>query len=162
MLIGAADIARFWPKVDRRGESECWLWTAAKNNKGYGMFGLGGKLVLAHRFAYELLVGPVPEGLVLDHVKNRGCTSTLCVNPAHLEPVTRGENVLRGDGPVAQLARQTHCQRGHELGGENTIRGCGRRCKTCVNERRRALRAVQAQEEASERAGLMASRRRGP
>lgn len=81
---------RFWPKVDRRGDSECWPWLAYLNRNGYGQF-VGGGEVLAHRFAYVLLVGPIPTGLTLDHL----CFNPGCVNPAHLEPVTRSENAKR-------------------------------------------------------------------
>ena len=84
---------RFWEKVDKAGQDECWLWTANKTApNGHGRFlGPGGQ-VMAHRFAYELLVGPIPEGLVIDHL----CRVRLCVNPAHLEPVTAEENIRRG------------------------------------------------------------------
>lgn len=84
---------RFWSKVDRDGGPDCcWPWLAARAN-GYGKFYVDGRMVRAHRFAYELLVGPIPEGLVLDHL----CAVTFCVNPAHLEPVTQRENARRGD-----------------------------------------------------------------
>ena len=79
---------RFWSKVNKT--DTCWIWTAAKNQDGHGRF-RHGRLVLAHRFAYELLVGPIPKGLDLDHL----CQNPACVNPAHLEPVTRKENTRR-------------------------------------------------------------------
>jgi hypothetical protein len=83
---------RFWRHVVRDPDTECWEWTAARKNGGYGSFAIGKGNVYAHRFAYEMLVGPIPEGLELDHLcRNRGC-----VNPDHLEPVTRQVNVLRG------------------------------------------------------------------
>lgn len=84
---------RFWPKVERV-EDGCWLWTASLTGDGYGRISLGGKfgpMGLAHRVAYELLVGPIPEGLELDHL----CRVRRCVNPEHLEPVTHAENVRR-------------------------------------------------------------------
>jgi len=81
---------RFWPKVDRGGA--CWLWTGALYVNGYGAFrGPDGRTIRAHRFAYERVVGPIPEGLDLDHL----CRVRACVNPAHLEPVTRAENLRR-------------------------------------------------------------------
>lgn len=92
---------RFWVKVDKAGPwslwhrapGQCWVWTAA-TTEGYGRFHLTGRtLVLAHRFSYETTVGPVPDGLDLDHV----CRRRICINPAHLEPVTRQINLLRGD-----------------------------------------------------------------
>lgn len=118
----------------------CWIWTGA-NNGGlhpYGALKHDGRRLMAHRILYELLVGPIPEGLVLDHL----CRNEKCVRPDHLEPVTIGENVLRGVGPAAVRARQTHCQRGHALEGLNLrIRTTGRRmCNTCANDRRRDRR----------------------
>lgn len=120
----------FWSKVDRRGADECWPWLAYRTAEGYGRFNVDRRRPEnAHRIAYRLLVGPIPQGLTLDHLcRNRGC-----VNPAHLEPVSRGENVLRGISTAAQRARQTHCLRGHPLFGPNLhidSRGF-RRCKKC-------------------------------
>lgn len=83
---------RLWAKVDKSGE--CWLWKGAINEHGYGHMRSEGRFVRPHRVAYELLVGPVPEGLVLDHL----CRTPACVNPAHLEPVTQSENLKRGIG----------------------------------------------------------------
>jgi hypothetical protein len=94
---------RFWTMVSKT--ETCWLWTGGLS-RGYAMFWLDGKNVKAHRFAYELLVGPIPEGLVLDHVVARGCKWRHCVNPAHLEPVTERVNILRGDSPLAASWRQ--------------------------------------------------------
>jgi hypothetical protein len=87
---------RFDAKVDFRGPNECWLWTGA-TSKGYGSFRPGGMATpaVAHRLAYERWVGPIPEGMEIDHVKARGCRSRRCVNPAHLEPVTGLENSRR-------------------------------------------------------------------
>lgn len=88
---------RFWPKVDKT--STCWLWTGAltlasnKHVGGYGRFRVGAQMRRAHRYAYELLVGPIPAGLDLDHL----CNNRRCVNPAHLEPVTRAVNISRRD-----------------------------------------------------------------
>jgi hypothetical protein len=86
---------RFWLKVDRQDQGECWRWTGAVAG-GYGRFWIGpgrarGRPVQAHRFAYELLVGPIPDGLTIDHL----CLNKLCVNPAHMEPVTGAENSRR-------------------------------------------------------------------
>jgi hypothetical protein len=99
-------VERFWEKVDRRSDDECWPWMAALGGDGYGLLGRGGgKSVLAHRFSYEFLVGAVPEGLQLDHLCHtadsscaggRSCTHRRCVNPAHLEPVTSAVNKARG------------------------------------------------------------------
>lgn len=113
---------RYWSKVDRSGgDNACWLWTAF-TQKGYGRF----EGVVAHRVAYELLVGPIPDGLQLDHL----CRVRQCVNPAHLEPVTNAENARR-----AAVAR-THCVHGHEFTPENTSlnRRGARVCRTCTRE----------------------------
>lgn len=130
---------RFWAKVDKSGD--CWLWTAALDRHGYGAFRTGGRHRLAHRVAYELVIGPIPEGLDLDHL----CRVHDCVNPAHLEPVTRRENLARGVGFIAREIRTTHCPRGHEYSPENTYVATGsRNCRRCTyirnTERRRSLR----------------------
>ena len=82
--------ARFWSKVEKT--ETCWIWRGARDDKGYGSLGINGKILRAHRVSYEWLIGPIPEGLVLDHL----CRVPPCVNPAHLEPVTQGENSRRG------------------------------------------------------------------
>jgi hypothetical protein len=131
---------RFWSKVDKT--ETCWLWTGAKTSQGYGRFNLTEHWVLAHRFAYELLVGPIPDGLTIDHVKANGCTSTACVKavadehgPAHLEPVTMRENLLRGDTFQAANAAKTHCPRGHPFDEVNTYINRGRRfCRECKRQ----------------------------
>lgn len=117
---------RFWSKVEKT--DGCWNWTAGKNHYGYGSYtirrGDGWFRAQAHRLAYEELVGPIPDGLTIDHL----CRNRACVNPEHMEPVTRGENVLRGDGASAQHSRQTRCIRGHEF----TYFWRGRRyCREC-------------------------------
>ena len=83
--------SRFWAKVDQDGDGGCWVWLAALTEHGYGRLGRGGKrggVVLAHRFAYELLVGSIPEGMSIDH----RCHNPACVNPEHLRPVTHKQN----------------------------------------------------------------------
>lgn len=131
--MGTTVEARFWVKVDKT--SDCWVWTGAVNSRGYGSFGLQGSMRQAHRVAYELLVGPIPAGLVLDHL----CRNRLCVRPEHLEVVTNRENVLRGVGACATNARKTRCVKGHPLVGENLSieKGGGRRCVTCRREKAR-------------------------
>lgn len=123
--------------VDDHG---CWIWQLIPNNSGYGMAKAtdGGHRVMAHRAVYELLIGPIPPLLVLDHVV---CRVRICVNPAHVEPVSTRENVLRG----ARGRSITRCVHGHEYTPENTEwRGPSgrkrRRCRTCKNERRRVRR----------------------
>lgn len=128
-------------------DSGCILWTGGLNGAGYGQFYYGkteanptGK-GYAHRWSYETFVGPIPEGLHLDHL----CRTPKCVNPDHLEPVTVRENLLRGVGPSAIHAKKTHCPRGHSYSGDNLYvhptKGI-RYCRTCGrdNARRKAAR----------------------
>lgn len=132
---------RFWAKVEKT--DECWIWTAARISSGYGCFYLDGSK-LAHRVSYELCVGQIPDGLVIDHL----CRNKLCVNPAHLEAVTQRTNVARGtlSSSVSAANKRrgatvTHCPRGHEYTPENTkisVKGW-RSCRTCnaASERKR-------------------------
>ncbi len=96
---------RFWVKVDVLGD--CWLWAAGLDGHGYGQFRVGSRtdgtrrMVRAHRWAYEHLVGVIPDGLDLDHL----CRTPRCVNPAHLEPVTNRENSRRGFASRGATAR---------------------------------------------------------
>lgn len=138
---------RFAQKWVENKDTGCWDWTANKNHKGYGLIGPGGPAQnqVAHRVSYELHVGPIPKGMVLDHLcRNRGC-----VNPAHLEIVTPYENSMRGFGVAALNARKTHCPRGHPLSGENLFKqhGGGRGCRQCrrdfMRDYMRARRASQ-------------------
>lgn len=127
--------------ADRFGVSDgCWIWTGYKNARGYGRVKHGGRWHAAHRVLYELIEGPIPEGLELDHVRARGCRSTSCVRPSHLEPVTSYENMIRGDGVGALNMRKTHCPSGHEYNKENThITPTGRRvCRECHRIHQRA------------------------
>jgi len=141
---------RFWSKVNKT--DTCWLWMGALN-KGYGYISVGYLNIRAHRFAYELLVGPIPDGLVLDHVKSRGCENRHCVNPNHLEPVTDKENVLRGIGITAKNSVKTHCLNGHPLNGDNLYlspqnrRFC-RICKDATLKRSRKNRKERGQDAA--------------
>lgn len=116
---------RFWKYVNRT--TNCWLWTGGTNGT-YGRFFDGAKQVYAHRFAYEMENGPIPDGFQLDHL----CRTPLCVRPDHLEPVTNRENHHRG-----VKAQQTHCLRGHLFDEANTIiRSNGtRRCRACARLR---------------------------
>lgn len=126
------ELVRFFAKVQFDRETGCWIWLASRSHNGYGLFGPSSRRrVRAHRWAYERFVGPIPEGLVLDHT----CRRPACCNPVHLEPVTNQENLLRGDGPAGANARKTHCIHGHEFDAGNTgrdVRG-NRFCKTCRN-----------------------------
>lgn len=118
-------------------ESQCWLWMGAKNPSGYGY--IGGphqSMLLVHRVSYERHVGPIGDGLHLDHL----CRNRACLNPLHLQPVTATENTLRGVGPTAINARLTSCRRGHPFTEANTrVESNGsRRCLTCRAANRKA------------------------
>lgn len=111
----------------------CWEWTASLYSFGYGQFSYQGKPQPAHRVAYWLLAGQIPEGLELDHL----CRNRACINPSHLEPVTRKENLRRGIGsPWKQSA---YCKRGHLFEDRNTYSG-QRRCRECLRIRGRLSR----------------------
>lgn len=136
-------IARFWSKVEKRGPEECWPWLGTVLANGYGQFHAGrGKRVPAHRFAYELMAGPIPDGLQIDHVRAWGCTRTDCVNPAHMEPVTLLENARRSDCWSAVNSRKELCQNGHEFDLVKVFPDGRRhrRCRTCKNEWQRERR----------------------
>ncbi len=137
---------RFWRCV-RKHKSGCWFWTGSIRKDGYGAFGgcgrrKAGKSLLAHRAAYELTRGAIPKGLTLDHL----CRKRNCVNPKHLEPVTRLENVMRGVSQWAINARKKKCKHGHPFTGANTIlEGGGRRCRACTNRIKRNRREKRRQ-----------------
>lgn len=112
-------------------ETGCIIWTGALS-RGYGYVGDRGKVRSAHIIAYELVKGQIPKGLELDHL----CRVRRCINPDHLEPVTRQTNILRGIGPLVTKAKykaMTHCKRGHEFTPENTYRTKNgrRQCRAC-------------------------------
>ena len=122
---------RFWEKVQKT--DTCWFWTSMIDAWGYGRFKVKvgpGKYrnQMAHRIAYEWLVGPIPEGLSIDHL----CRVPHCVNPAHMEAVPIGVNVNRGNPSWKQKARRTHCNQGHPYDEANTYRFKNtRQCRKC-------------------------------
>ena len=125
----APAIERFERHYIPEPNTGCWLWFGAQTC-GYGSFRIDGKAHLAHRFSYQSFVGEIPEGLELDHL----CRVRCCVNPEHLEPVTRMENLRRS--PIFD-GNKTHCPHGHAYNEENTIwfDGNCRMCRTCRNIR---------------------------
>ena len=157
-------LERFEAKFEPEPNSGCWLWTAHENGLGYGQFYYKGKPRGAHRVSYQLYVGEIPEGLVLDHL----CRVTNCVNPDHLEPVTQKENLMRGVGIHKCIAysktrtmesrnmkgflqasrdwhkkqrEKTHCKHGHEFTEENTyrVKNNWRNCRRCAIDRATAF-----------------------
>jgi hypothetical protein len=129
MPFDASIEARFWPKVDTDNPSGCWIWTAATNGLGYGVLWLGhDRRGYAHRIAYELFRGPIPDGLDLDHL----CRRPSCVYPWHLQAVTHRVNVRRGNAPSARIARSGRCSYGHLRTPTNTRTRDGKTfCRPC-------------------------------
>ena len=134
---------RFWLYVDKNGPDGCWLWTGGLGTGGYGQFKrVQATTDRAHRFAYELLIGPIPPGMQLDHL----CRNRRCVNPEHLEPVTGRENKLRGHTLNAANAAKTHCDYGHPFDEQNTYTTTrsSRCCRACSRRRNAEYRARKA------------------
>lgn len=122
-MLDGTPLARFLAQIDRDSPGGCWLWRASLDRYGYGQFMLPGsprRIARAHRLAYRLFVGPVPDGRHLDHTCHNaaeecpggaGCLHRRCVNPAHLEPVTQRENIQRG----RHTNQDSRCSQGHDL-----------------------------------------------
>ncbi len=124
--------------------TECWEWLGYVNpDNEYGQFSMGQEHFLVHRVSYTHIIGPIPDGLVLDHL----CRFRRCANPWHAEPITNKENILRGEGPSARQARQTHCEKGHPLEGDNLkITPSGkRRCRECIRIHKRSPEELERQ-----------------
>jgi hypothetical protein len=134
-------LLRFTSKIDRRGPipetrpdlGPCWVWLGAPSTSGYGYFWFDRKKRLAHRFSYELFVGPIPESLVIDHL----CRNRMCLRPTHLEPVSDRVNILRGEAPAARNVLKDTCFMGHPFDEENTFvdKNGDRGCRTCQRRR---------------------------
>jgi hypothetical protein len=135
---------RLLTKIDRSGA--CWTWTGRKSTSGYGQIRIAGKTCYAHRVSYELFVGPIPEGLVIDHL----CRNRACINPDHLEVVTAAVNTLRGHSPSQMTRRTGICQRGHVLAVDGVIvqRSRGTEyhlCRKCVRLSERGRRLIESE-----------------
>jgi hypothetical protein len=137
--------AKFWANVTKLSDNECWPWTGNTQPSGHGCFRIGGINRRSHRFAYELLTGPIPPGFEIDHICHDPeacdggdeCPHRRCCNPAHLKAVPVGENGRRHRA-VSWNGRKTHCKRGHGFTLDNTIitsKG-SRQCRRCVAIRR--------------------------
>lgn len=114
-------------------DTGCWLWAGTIHPKGYGQVSINGRDLYVHRVVYEWTVGPIPDGLTIDHL----CRRPPCCHPGHLEPVTVAENIRRGTSPSAANARKTECHRGHPLAGANLYRTPDgrRKCRACQRAR---------------------------
>ena len=135
-------VKRFWDKVEIDNPHSCWEWRACLTIEGYGWFTNQGTQVLAHRFAYELVRGTIPDGLTIDHL----CRNKHCANPFHLEIVSRQENIRRWND---QRVVKTHCSKDHELTEENTYinkKTNQRRCKRCEAINRSRYRRMKRKE----------------
>lgn len=147
-----SEASRFWAKVDKNGPvptwapflGPCWIWTAGLQGGGYGQFNGGSRIdnsrrkCIAHVYTYEALVGPVPDGLELDHL----CRVRKCCNPAHLEAVTHAENMHRGLTICAENAAKVRCPDGHPYDDENTYVHQGHRhCRECMRAANRRYKA---------------------
>lgn len=130
------DIDRFLSWIIRSPETECWFWRGYRDRGGYGRFTLvngkrGGNHVQAHRFSYEVSIGPIPHGFQVHHK----CDNRACVNPNHLEALSVPDHVAK---TTLHPANFTHCHRGHEFTPENTRVYMGyRTCRACVRFRAR-------------------------
>lgn len=125
--------AELFAKASPCPNTGCWLWTEALNRKGYGVTTHNGIVRGAHRVLWEIVNGPVPDGMQPDHK----CRVRCCINPDHLEVVTPRENVMRGESFMSARARATHCARGHPFDATNTYIPPGRHrriCRTCIKQ----------------------------
>jgi len=137
------ELERFWEKIQIT-DNGCWMWQAYVKPNGYAGFGIGNteennrKMEYAHRWAYRNFIGEIPKGLELDHL----CRNRSCVNPNHLEPVTRKENLSRSPLHALNQRSKTHCPSGHPYDEHNTYKIVSknrshRLCRECRRIRNR-------------------------
>lgn len=132
----------------------CWEWAGVQNGEGYGKIRVGGRRgrnESVHRVAYQHLVGPIPDGLTIDHL----CRNRVCVNPEHLEAVPIVTNVMRGEGACAKHARNTHCPKGHpyDIAGADRKGRPHRRCSVCTKA------SAESRKDKIREQGMLSSRR---
>lgn len=125
-------LSRLLDRMEKDPDTGCWNWQSSTNKGGYGIFNFKKRGTTAHRLLWETLFGEIDDDLDLDHL----CRNRRCCNPQHLEPVTRHENIMRGDGPKCTRERRaaiTHCPRGHPYEADNLIidRRGRRSCRAC-------------------------------
>lgn len=130
--------------LSEEGSGGCRLWTGRTFRTGYAVYKHLGKTIYPHRWVYEQMYGPIPEGWTVDHQCHdpevcqlkSDCPHRRCVEPTHLKAMTAAENSMRGGGPLAHKARQTACVRGHSLSGTNLyVTPDGRRqCRRCRSD----------------------------
>lgn len=132
---------KFWERVKKASPGDCWEWTGARTSGGYGNLRRPhGTFDYSHRVAYELTIGPIPEGLQIDHL----CRNRICCNPRHLEPVPQRINVVRGMSPYGV---RTTCKHGHDITDPQNVYTAPRgdnRCRTCasIQESKRPQRSA--------------------
>jgi hypothetical protein len=125
-------------RKSRVAQNGCWEWAGSTRGSGYGRIFVDRKCERVHRTSYEVFCRPIPDGLVIDHL----CRNTKCCNPAHLEPVTNRENLVRGDNPISRNVRKIACPQGHPYTGKNLLIIRGRRvCHICRNKTNLRYRA---------------------
>ena len=140
LRLSKAEFLRFFEKVNVQGRDECWLWKAARDDQGYGVFRIDGKNDRAHRVSLKYWGIKIPYGFHVDHL----CRNPPCLNPGHLEPVPPRINSIRSNSASGKNSRKTHCANGHEFNESNTyLRSTGinnpktRQCKQCNSRRKR-------------------------
>lgn len=125
---------RFFSRINKMSNG-CWEWTGTKASTGYGLLSVNGKNEGAHRVSVILSGREIPHGMHIDHL----CRNPICVNPGHLEVVSPGENILRGETITAANVEKTHCPNGHPLSGENldayALKNGRRACRECMRQR---------------------------